>query len=116
MKRRNILFLLSVALSSVILWTIFSVIHNSVTSTIPASLNIQTQPIEAHFDKNAIKKAHSRTKTNPQFEIGSPPTPTPPPLSPQAYRPIPTPTATTIPTPTFSPRTNNATSSGGLTP
>ena len=68
MKQRDIITLAVPFFILIILWIIFSVYHNSVTSTIPETLNIQITPISPAFDEKAISDLKKREKILPSFE------------------------------------------------
>lgn len=79
MKQRDIITLLIPAFILIVVWIVFSIFHSSVTSTIPAAVNMQITPIKAIFDMDAISKLKQRQKVTPIYE-GSPavsPSPTP---------------------------------------
>lgn len=68
MKQRDIVTLVVPFFTLIVLWIIFSVYHNSVTSTIPETLNIQITPISPAFDEKAISDLKKREKILPSFE------------------------------------------------
>lgn len=68
MKQRDIVTLVVPFFILIILWIIFSVYHNSVTSTIPETLNIQITPISPSFDEKAISDLKKRERVLPSFE------------------------------------------------
>lgn len=68
MKQKDILLLIISSFILVILWIIFSIYHNSVTSTIPEAVSIQILPINPTFDKNTIESIKRRTGVAPIYE------------------------------------------------
>lgn len=86
MKQRDIYLLLISSFVLVFIWIVFTIYHNSVTSTIPEVLNVQIIPIKPDFDLKTISDIKTRTDVtpiytpliNPESEQVSPtPTPTP---------------------------------------
>lgn len=73
MKQKDILLLLIPFSLVVILYIVFSIYHNIVTSTIPEVLNIQITPISPDFDQKTIMDIKNREKVTPIFEIGPAP-------------------------------------------
>lgn len=71
MKQKDLLILLISAFILVIAWIIFSIYHNSVTSTIPQNLNVQIVPINSDFDSKTIKKLKERENIMPVYTSGS---------------------------------------------
>lgn len=67
MKQKDLLILLTSAFLLVIAWIIFSIYHNSITSTIPKNLNIQIVPISPDFDSKTIEKLKERKNIMPLF-------------------------------------------------
>lgn len=67
MKQKDLLILLISAFLLVIAWIIFSVYHNSITSTIPQNLNIQIVPINPDFDSKTIEKLKERKNIMPVY-------------------------------------------------
>lgn len=70
MKQKDILLLLIPFSLIVVLYIIFSIYHNIVTSTIPEVLNIQITPISPDFDQKTITDLKKREKITPVFEAG----------------------------------------------
>ncbi len=70
MKQKDILLLLIPFSLLVVLYIIFSIYHNVVTSTIPEVLNIQIIPISPDFDQKTIMDIKKREKVTPLFEAG----------------------------------------------
>lgn len=81
MKQKDILVILIPAFIVTVLWVIFSVYHNYVTSTIKDPLTYQIIPIEGNFNIEGINKIKNRKNFNPayNFEGGTSTTPTPTP-------------------------------------
>lgn len=77
MKQKKLLIILGTILILTILWVIFSIHHNRITTTIKDPLSFQILPIEGTFDQSAITKIKARQKINPLFESQTSPTPTP---------------------------------------
>lgn len=90
MKQKDLIFISIVTLISVILWTGFSVYHNTVTSTIPEVLNIQISAIVPNFDTKTIDQLKTRNKVAPSYDLqgavissaSATPTPTAIPITP----------------------------------
>jgi len=75
MKQKDIILLVVPLFFLVLVWIIFSVYHNSVSSTVSESLNIQIMPIDGRFDENTINELKERENLLPIFEAtSSPPT------------------------------------------
>src|SRR5574338_413349 len=81
MKQKDLLFLLvsSAFLASV--WIIFTILHNTLTSTISSTVNQQIQSINNSFDGKTISSLQNRKQVTPIFSIQGTdnitPTPTP---------------------------------------
>ena len=73
MKQKDIILLVVPLFFLVLVWIIFSVYHNSVSSTVSESLNIQITPIEGRFDENTINELKERENLLPIFEATSSP-------------------------------------------
>lgn len=88
-------FLLIVATSTLLIfaWIVFSIYHESVTSTIPESLHIQIAPINPTFDTKTLETLQRREIVTPLYES---------PATTSATAPIPSPSPTIFPTPTIS--------------
>lgn len=69
MKQKDILLLIIPGFFLIIIWVIFSIYHNSVTSTIPENLTLQIAPIIPTFDKTTIEVLKKRTQVTPIFEL-----------------------------------------------
>ncbi len=82
-KQKDLLIILIPLLILTILWVIFNVYHNYVTSTIKDPLTVQIIPIEGNFDNKTIEQIRNRIRIEPAFEIisidseSTSPTPTP---------------------------------------
>lgn len=68
MKRKDLILLTVPLFFLVLVWIIFSVYHNSVSSTISESLNVQITPIDREFDKETIEELKNRESLLPIFE------------------------------------------------
>lgn len=77
MKQKELLIILIPSFILTILWVIFSIYHNHVTSTVKNPLTIQTIPIVGKFDTNTIEALKNRQKVNPLYEVKSVVTPIP---------------------------------------
>ena len=69
MKKNDILILLIPSVLIVVLWVIFSVYHNYVTSTIPKSLSTQILSINPDFNLNTINNLKKRNSIEPIYQI-----------------------------------------------
>lgn len=69
MKHREIYVLLISSFVLVVFWIAFSIYHNSVTSTIPATLNIQIIPINPNFNAKAISDIKTRQEITPLYQL-----------------------------------------------
>lgn len=119
MKKREMVLILSSIFIIAVVWIIFNVYHNSVTSTISEALGIRILPINPNFDTQTIEKLKKRKQVPPVVEsrisgklaTESAITPTIPPIpSPSIISPSPT-----IPL-LISPTAIPGTQSGGLLP
>lgn len=68
MKRQDIILLVIPMFFLVLVWIIFSIYHNSVSSTISENLNVQITPIEGKFDQATINDLKQRDNLLPIFE------------------------------------------------
>lgn len=68
MKQKDILLLLIPFSLLVVLYIVFSIYHNVVTSTIPEVVNIQIIPVSPDFDQETIMDIKKREKIVPVFE------------------------------------------------
>lgn len=84
MKQKDLLILLTPMFIVTILWVIFNIYHNHVTSTITDPLTVQIIPIDGNFNKSSLENIKNRKRTEPLFvapaneEEEIPTTPTPP--------------------------------------
>jgi hypothetical protein len=85
MKQRDIITLLIPSFLLIVAWIIFSVYHNSVTSTIPSAVDIQISPIKPIFDMNAVSKLKQRQIITPIYQGQAAPTPSPTPGFPNIF-------------------------------
>jgi hypothetical protein len=69
MKQKDILFLLISSTFLAIVWIIFTILHNALTSTISGTLNQQIQPIAGSFDNQTIQTLLKRQQITPQFSL-----------------------------------------------
>lgn len=69
MKKNDILILLIPSVLIVILWVIFSIYHNYVTSTISDSVNAQILSINPDFNLNIINDLKKRNSIEPIYQI-----------------------------------------------
>lgn len=69
MKHKDIYILLIPSFILVIFWIIFTIYHNSVSSTITPTQSVQIKPINANFDAKAINDIKGRNQVVPLFEI-----------------------------------------------
>lgn len=76
MKQKDIILLVVPLFFLVLVWIIFSVYHNRVSSTIPETLNVQITPIEGRFDEKTINELKDRENLLPIFEATSSPSAT----------------------------------------
>jgi hypothetical protein len=67
MKRKDILILLIPSLIVVILWVVFNIYHNYISSTIPTSINKQILSINPTFDTLTITSLKKRNAVNPTY-------------------------------------------------
>ena len=68
-KQKDLITLLVPLFILTVLWAIFNIYHNHVTSTIKDPLTFQIIPIEGKFDVKTINKLKGRQKINPLYEI-----------------------------------------------
>lgn len=69
MKKNDILVILIPSLLIVVMWVIFNIYHNFVTSTIPDNLNITIQPISSEFDEKSVSDLKSRDVVSPSYDL-----------------------------------------------
>ncbi len=67
MKQKDLLILLTPMFIVTILWVIFNIYHNHVTSTITDPLTVQIIPIDGNFNKASIESIKNRKRTEPLF-------------------------------------------------
>lgn len=77
MKKKDILIILFLLLSSVIVWAGTSIYRNLVRSTIPPTTIQDISPIAPTFNIQAIDKIKTREKINPSFVLENRISPTP---------------------------------------
>ena len=82
MKQKDLLFILISVTFVVGLWIVFTVLHQSLTSTLSDETVIDTKPITSTFDTKTLSLLQKRTVVDPQnsVQISPTPTPTPPPV------------------------------------
>lgn len=73
MKQREILFLLGSICVVVFVWIAFTILHNSLTSTISDTTSQAIQPISATFDTKIIGVMKNKLEVNPAFTIETTP-------------------------------------------
>lgn len=94
MKQRDLLFLLISSTILAIIWIVFTIAHNALTSTITPTLTQQLIPIQNTFDQKTLQSLQKRQGVTPQYIISvivsvtPTPTPTLVPISP--VNPLPT--------------------------
>ncbi|MBI2431037.1 MAG: hypothetical protein HYV39_03420 [Candidatus Levybacteria bacterium] len=71
MKKRDFLFVLISGFILVVIWIGFNIYHNAVTSTIPEATSIQIEPIAPTFDMQSIASIKKREKASPVFELST---------------------------------------------
>ncbi|HEX7041878.1 MAG TPA: hypothetical protein VF189_01380 [Patescibacteria group bacterium] len=74
MKQRDLLFFLTSFCIVVLAWIAFTVVHNSLTSTISGQTLQAISPINPNFDMDTLKKIKTRIVVNPAFTISAVPT------------------------------------------
>src|SRR5690349_16620584 len=72
MKQKDIMFLLFSFVILTIAWIAFTIIHNSITSTIPSVTQEQISSINPSFDLKTIRALETRQKATTSFSIQSP--------------------------------------------
>jgi hypothetical protein len=110
MNKNSIIFLLLSAFILVICWILFSIYHNSVTTTVPETITVQVSSIDPNFDTKTLNTLKQRQTVLPDYDAPvTPPSPIPTPSSvlpsgkpvkPTPIKSSPTPTQTG-PTPTL---------------
>lgn len=74
MKQRDFLFLLVSICVVVLAWIAFTIVHNSLTSTISTTTSAAIAPIDPHFDIATLQKMKKRIAVSPAFTISAIPT------------------------------------------
>ena len=69
MKQKDLLIILIPAFILTVLWVIFSIYHNFVSSTIKDPLTYQIIPIEGKFDNDSLIDILGRKRVTPTYEI-----------------------------------------------
>lgn len=69
MKQRNLVIFLVPIFILTVLWVIFNVYHNYISSTITDPLTYQIVPIEGKFDSATIEAIKQRKRVSPSNEI-----------------------------------------------
>lgn len=69
MKQEEILFFLASACIVVFAWIAFTIVHNSLTSTIGGTVLQAISPIDATFDTKTLSLLKQRTVINPLYTI-----------------------------------------------
>lgn len=83
MKQKDILYLSISSFGLIVLWIVFNIYHNVVTSTISEALTVQIAPIKATFDLKTLNALKQRDQIVPIYDgavataSGIIPTPTP---------------------------------------
>ncbi len=67
MKQKDLLILLVPMFLVTILWVIFNIYHNYVTSTIVDPLTVQIVPIDGKFNKTSLESIKDRKRLEPLF-------------------------------------------------
>ena len=85
MKQKELLFIVISITFVAVMWIIFSILHQAITSTISQTTTEAIQPINGSFDSKTIEVLKKRTNVLPQTGIAIPtpiPSPTPALISP----------------------------------
>jgi len=69
MKQKDVYLLLIPSFIIIVFWVIFTVYHNSVTSTISENLNTTITQIDPNFDTKTIDELKGRTQVKPVYEM-----------------------------------------------
>lgn len=72
MKQQDLLFLFGSVVSLVVVWILFNLYHNSVTTTVSKEVQIKIDPIAPDFDTQTIQSLKTRLKVSPIFDIPTP--------------------------------------------
>ena len=67
MKQKDLLTLLIPMFLVTILWVIFNIYHNHVTTTITDPLTVQIIPLDGKFNKTSLESIKNRKRTEPLF-------------------------------------------------
>ncbi len=67
MKRKDVLIFLVPTVTIVILWVIFNIYHNFITSTIPSEVNMQILFINPDFNLKTIEELKKRDAVEPSY-------------------------------------------------
>lgn len=73
MKQQEVLFLLGSICIVIFVWIAFTILHNSLTSTISEEVSQQIQPIPGTFDMKTINTMKNKLDVNPAFTIETTP-------------------------------------------
>jgi len=77
MKQKELTYIAVSVFLLILMWIIFSIYHNSVTSTITPLVNTQIIPISPTFDTRTVDNLKKRESVSPIFEFeGTSATPT----------------------------------------
>lgn len=67
MKQKDLLILLIPMFLITVLWVIFNIYHNHVSSTITDPLTVQIIPIDGKFNRASLESIKDRKRTEPLF-------------------------------------------------
>jgi hypothetical protein len=67
MKQKDLLILLVPMFLITILWVVFNIYHNYVTSTITDPLTLQIVPIDGKFNRTSLESIKDRKRLEPLF-------------------------------------------------
>ncbi len=81
MKHKDILMIVIPSFILIAIWVVFSIYHNSVSSTITPTQGIQIKPITPEFDMITLYNLKKRNKVQPIYQISIPESPSPAPIS-----------------------------------
>lgn len=68
MKNKDILLIVVPSFLLIIAWVAFNIYHNTVSSTIPETLNVQIVPINPSFDSKTIQSLKNRARIEPMYQ------------------------------------------------
>ncbi len=71
MKQKDIFLFLIPGFILVLAWVVFSIYHNSVTSTISETLSKNISPINPTFDKKTIDDIKNRNLVQPLYQLNN---------------------------------------------